>query len=85
MWHVAPTAGLLWTTWGDECVVYHGASGDTHLLNPIAADILRRLQSSPASVQDVERLLGEGSRPHAETLIGRFADLGLIVPLDDAR
>lgn len=84
-WQVPPDAALRWRLWEDEHVVYHGASGDTHLLNPAAAEILRRMESTPASVEDVARILGDASLPHATSLLDRFAELGLIVPVDATR
>ena len=84
-WQVPANAGLRWRTWNDEHVVYHGASGDTHLLNPAAAAILRRMESAPATIEDVARMLGDASLPHATDLLDRFAELGLIVHLDATR
>ena len=34
--------------WGEECVLYSIASGDTHLIGPLAAQILSHLQQGAA-------------------------------------
>jgi PqqD family protein of HPr-rel-A system len=88
---VPPGADLQWRTWGDETVVYHGPSGDTHLLNPIAAEALRVLASQAAGVDDLAGRLADrvdaAERPdlaeHLSSLLANFAELGLIEPVDD--
>lgn len=42
-WRISKGARLHWRQWDDEFVVYNAASGDTHVLNIIAAEALRRL------------------------------------------
>ena len=44
---------LLWLDWDDGHVVYHGGSGDTHLLDVTAAGLLRRLQQTPAAPEEL--------------------------------
>ncbi len=39
---------LQWRWWGDQLVVYHQASGDTHLLNRLAGEVLCTLEQAPA-------------------------------------
>jgi len=34
--------------WDDECVAYNKRSGDTHLLGPMATQIVLKLQQSPS-------------------------------------
>lgn len=47
-WQVAAENELLFHSWGDEFVVYNGATGDTHLLGLVAAQVMLKLQQSPA-------------------------------------
>ncbi|BAN36153.1 hypothetical protein SCD_n02345 [Sulfuricella denitrificans skB26] len=47
-WQVAAENELLYHSWGDEFVVYNGATGDTHLLGLAAAQVLLKLQQAPA-------------------------------------
>ena len=88
---VPPGADLQYRTWGEETVVYHGPSGDTHLLNPLAAEALRVLASQAAGVDDLTRRLAGHVDPanrhelaeHLAGLLANFAELGLIEPVDD--
>lgn len=43
------SSALYLHSWGDEFVVYHSHSGDTHLLGPAAAHILLALQQAPSN------------------------------------
>lgn len=42
--------------WGEECVLFDPASGDTHLLSRTGVDLLERLQQGPATVNDIAAL-----------------------------
>ena len=42
-WKVHANSDLRWRSWQDDSVLYHGASGDTHLLDPVAAEALHFL------------------------------------------
>ena len=54
-WKVAEAADLRWRFWDDQFVVYSPASGDTHLLNPVAGETLRCLQQAPANLPELIR------------------------------
>ena len=54
-WKVALAADLRWRFWDDQFVVYCPASGDTHLLNPVAGETLLCLQQAPADLAEVTR------------------------------
>jgi PqqD family protein of HPr-rel-A system len=66
-------------------VVFDEGSGDTHLLDPLAAEVLKALAEAPVDlVTLLDRLaarfgLGDdsGARAHIEATIVRFRDLGL--------
>ena len=47
-WQVVAENKLLFRSWDDESVVYNGATGDTHLLGMIAAQVILKLQQTPA-------------------------------------
>jgi len=47
-WQVAAGNELLSRSWEDEFVVYNGATGDTHLLGLVAAQVMLKLQQMPA-------------------------------------
>lgn len=44
-WRVASDARLQLRYWGDECVLYHGAAGNTHRVPELVGRLLERLQS----------------------------------------
>jgi PqqD family protein of HPr-rel-A system len=82
---------LLWKQWGDELVVYDIESGNTHLISPVAAKILRRLDQQPSTLAQVaEYLTSEvdiDSDPelvqHIERLISDLDELGLVKPFNE--
>ena len=54
-WKAGPS-DLIWRSWDrDEFVVYHVASGDTHLINEVTARVLETLQASPLSFEELTR------------------------------
>lgn len=82
---------LLWKQWADESVVYNIESGNTHLINPIAARILRRLEQQPSTVlQLAEYLAAEVNVDaddevvqHVQRLISDLDELGLVKPSNE--
>ena len=83
----ARSVDLCWSSWdADEHVLYDVASGDTHLLNGIAAAAVRHLGQEPLSGEElVERLCcTHGVEPtleftrEIERLLDRLDQLGLV-------
>jgi len=74
---------LHWRCWDEWSVLYQASSGDTHLLNTAAVELLRSLQQTPASI---EQLAAQGATLSWETmgleqlttLVARLEELGLI-------
>jgi PqqD family protein of HPr-rel-A system len=58
-WKIVPDATLYWKVWNDQCVVFNSASGETHLLDPIPALLIRQLA---AGLSDTEELVVETAR-----------------------
>ncbi len=87
-WQVSPALKLSWRTWGDDTVVYHHGSGDTHKLNPLSAQALRLLQSQPRTAHDLTQQLAAAIGQvaddqllrYTEKLMDHFDQLGLIEP-----
>jgi PqqD family protein of HPr-rel-A system len=91
LWRVASRAPLRWRGFDSEWVVFHPDSGDTHLLDPLAAATLRVLEAAPSSAALlVERLPRVADLPVPDDLAGTVAEIlrvfdevGLIEPVDD--
>lgn len=54
-WAVLAHARLYWQSWEGEHIVYNSASGDTHLLDPVAAQVLQTLQREPMELATLMR------------------------------
>lgn len=72
-WRVAADAALTLRYWDGECVLFHGAAGDTHRLPEAVGQLLECLRGTPGAagdlsasvdldLQDVERSLAELAR-----------------------
>lgn len=48
-WRIAPDARLQFRYWGDECVLYHGAAGNTHRVPDLVGRVLERLAVDAAT------------------------------------
>jgi len=56
-WCLRPGQTLQYRHWDDEYVLYNDLSGDTHLLGDAAIELLRVLQTGPASRQALAAVL----------------------------
>lgn len=85
-WRVSEDFVILWEEWGDDTIIYHSGSGQTHLLNEIAVYVLQFLQRGSASFssllvgldENIEGGLNAGIRQHVRELLDRFELLGLV-------
>ena len=57
LWTRSIGSELHWASWDRDEVIYDAASGDTHLLDPITALLLKRLQSAPANTGELADLV----------------------------
>ncbi len=77
---------LAFRFWGEECVVYHRLSGDTHLLPARHAEILQRMAEGVGGDRLIDHLVAEHAMDHEEAaelsalLLSSYRDLGLIDP-----
>lgn len=87
-WLVPASADLRWRCWHEHTLVYHPPSGDTHLLNPLAAEVLRSLSRRAATAAELAdhvaaafdlQVDGQLLR-QMEQCLAQFAELGLINP-----
>jgi PqqD family protein of HPr-rel-A system len=85
-WCVPREQELRWRHWDDQYVVYHCQSGDTHLLNELAARTLRRLETDPVEAEELACHVAAALELEADThlhrhireLLSRFEELGLV-------
>lgn len=85
-WKVVEAADLRWRFWDDQFVVYSPASGDTHLLNPVAGEILRCLEQAPANLPELVRRVASRLKLDANkqlleqigSFLGELENFGLI-------
>nr|WP_145552579.1 HPr-rel-A system PqqD family peptide chaperone [Variovorax boronicumulans] len=50
-WHLAAESRLRFRQWDNECVVFHGAAGDTHRVPQAVAQLLQALAQRPGDAQ----------------------------------
>ena len=88
-WAISRESPLLWQSWDDdEYVVYSSASGDTHLINEVTAEVLRQLERSELAFSDlvhnVAQTLGtepdEPTENHIARLLVYLDQIGLVEP-----
>jgi PqqD family protein of HPr-rel-A system len=58
MWRLRPGQTLQFRHWDDEYVLYNDLSGDTHLLDDAAFELLLALNRGPASFSALADALG---------------------------
>jgi len=58
MWRLRPGQTLQYRHWDDEYVLYNDLSGDTHLLDDAAIELLLALKQGPAAFSSLADALG---------------------------
>jgi PqqD family protein of HPr-rel-A system len=53
VWKVSEGSTLLWKSWDEHILVFNAGSGNTHLLDPIAGEVLRHLDNRPAHTEEL--------------------------------
>jgi PqqD family protein of HPr-rel-A system len=76
-WVAAAPASLDWACWGDDCVLFHQPSGKTHFINAPTAQLLRALQASPLTLDEICARV-ELDEADAHELLWRLDELGLV-------
>lgn len=77
-WQIAENAQLKFRFWDEECVLYHGASGDTHRLPQLVGHLLQQLVQAPADIGS----LADSINLHeddVESVLHQMAQLGIAV------
>lgn len=88
-WRVNPDLALSWRRWREEYVVFNPATGNTHVLDAIAGEILLLVERGPVAWQELRRHMAEflgapDDQRLAQTVrqaIGRLDELVLIEPV----
>ncbi len=58
-WGLPEDVGLLWKSWDEEVIVFNQASGQTHLLDALSAEVLRELEQRPRTIIDLAALFAD--------------------------
>jgi len=89
-WTIRQGGQLEWRSWGDdEYLVFDAASGDTHLVNLVTAELLRLLEASALDEQELCVMLAESIqveddarlRSSIADLLGYLDRVGLVEPV----
>ena len=87
-WTIVPNVTLHWKIWEDNFLVFNSASGQTHLLDPLPALILRQIDEGSTDSEDLfcriakilDVNLSAELRSTFDETLRRLDDLGLIQP-----
>ena len=82
-WRVKAPSRLEWRSWGNQGVVFHVESGDTHLLDLVASEGLRCLQTESLDRSQLCRKLAERLDIEADNQLAHYVD-SLITRFDEA-
>jgi len=85
-WRVRSDTNLAWRDWHDESVIFDTLSGDTHLLDMVAATGLRRLEERWYTVEslaatladDLGERLDDNLRQYTSRLIELLSSKGML-------
>ncbi|MGJ7915235.1 HPr-rel-A system PqqD family peptide chaperone [Massilia sp. LXY-6] len=75
MWRVVPGQSLAFREWDGEVVLYNDLSGNTHLLDGGAIDVLQALRMGPADAATLAAGLAEGFDTDADELSVMIEDM----------
>lgn len=83
IWKLLEPNTLIWKRWDEgEYVIFNPASGDTHLLNSVSADVLTCLGQAPADAEALARRVASGLGIEADDAF-MLAIEGLLAELDE--
>jgi PqqD family protein of HPr-rel-A system len=89
-WTLTSGCTLHWRDWGEEYIVFNDGPGDTHLLDPVSAEILKSLERDAHSIESLISRCGDvlsadiGRSPTAvvSDVLRQLHALGLIESAD---
>ena len=81
-WQLCLPQHLHLRTWGEQAVLYHSLSGDTHLIEASAAAIIEQLRLAPASDAELASLFTSEPDPalaaQLAILLSNLTKLGVV-------
>ncbi len=81
-WRLVADVEFLSREWDGEFVLYHPGSGDTHLLDGVAAHIFRALLQYSASPLELSAAYsGQASPDELNHILGRLQRLDIVEPI----
>lgn len=86
MWQLMPGLALRYRTWDNETyVLYNNLSGDTHLTDAAAIEVLELLRQSPGTAPALAAALQLDATPdnlaQLDSLLGELQGQALVEPL----
>jgi PqqD family protein of HPr-rel-A system len=75
MWRVIPGQRLAFREWDGEAVLYNDLSGNTHLLDGAAIDVLQSLHAEPCAAATLAARLADSFDAGAAALLPDIEDL----------
>jgi PqqD family protein of HPr-rel-A system len=75
MWRVVPGQSLAFREWDGEAVLYNDLSGNTHLLDGGAIDVLQALRLAPADAASLAVRLADRFEADADELPAVIEDM----------
>jgi len=74
-WGLPEDVSLLWRSWDEEVIVFNRASGQTHLLDALSAEVLKQLERHPASLDELRSHFAGRYGVESEKLGERLAEI----------
>ncbi len=65
IWIASTSHPVVQRRWGNECILYDIDSGNTHLVTPLAADVLLRLREHPCDADSLTLFFAADEAPAA--------------------
>lgn len=82
-WRLCADAAVRLRYWDDECVLYHGASGNTYRLPEAVGQLLEALTRQAADLETLAAAINLHSED-VEAALQRLAHLGIVETAPDA-
>ncbi len=85
-WKTRNPEALLWQEWEVDATIFDRTTGETHLLSPLPAEILRLLSVEPMTLPSLSRKLADACevdctvewRARVERMLDELASLALV-------